>query len=64
MVYVKLDEMWKNHVKSKDLGGKGYDFVVVEMENGNIYSAQLFNEKKLKMMEDVDLENIKDIKPR
>lgn len=64
MKYIELNDELKEKVKSQDLSGSGMDFVRVITKNGIRYSATLLNEKRLKVNESLDEEDIENIEAR
>lgn len=61
MEYVKLNDHWKEYVRENSNSDEPHKFVVVELENGEKHSAELLNDKKLKLVKDIDTEEIEDI---
>lgn len=64
MEYIQLSDEWKEVINEKSDSDEPHKFVVVELEEGQTYSAELLNDKKLKMIRDIDMEDIEDIRIR
>lgn len=64
MQYIELEDEWKEKLDYEKLSGSGYDFVALELEDGTRFSATLLNEKRLKVNNNMDLEDIEEIHVR
>jgi len=64
MEYIELPDEWLDELSSDELSGSGYDFVVLTLNDGTRHSATLLNEKRIKVNNEMSLDDVEDIEVR
>ena len=64
MEYIELSDEWLDEFSNEELSGSGYDFVVLTLKDGTRHSATLLNEKRIKVNNEMNLDDVEDIEVR